>query len=153
MMKSWKSAWKVKIGLFSQNRTLYVLYPIERKTRKSAVFGKSGPNRQKWKKRHLGKKKRHLVPKMDPKKGAREKRLSLDLKNGWNELTILGYPLKRAPDRPWAFRRVSPPLVVYRGTPFWGSFLGSETSFAPIFTFWRTFAVFRIIAYNRLNRR
>jgi hypothetical protein len=33
------------------------------------------------------------------------------------QLRKMGYRGKRAPDRPWAFRRGIPPAVVYRGTP------------------------------------
>lgn len=38
-------------------------------------------------------------------------------KDGVSWLRKMGYPGKRAPDRPWAFRRGIPPAVVYRGTP------------------------------------
>ena len=33
-----------------------------------------------------------------------------------SEVPDLGYPLSRAPDRPWAFHHASPYKVVYRGT-------------------------------------
>ena len=73
---------------------------------------------------------------------------------GFPELRILGYRPPRAPDRPWAFQRGIPPLVVYRGTPGpdppnpgFGQnpvFSGLEAIFVvfPTFPFWRPFSSF-----------
>ena len=75
---------------------------------------------------------------------------------GLVQLTIPGYPRRRAPDRPWAFRRPSPPLVVYRGTPISGGLEGVprrgswEGRKVPDFGFsghFRVFWVFDGLAY------
>ena len=62
------------------------------------------------------------------------------------QLRKMGYQGKRAPDRPWAFRRGIPPSVVYRGAP-------PELGLAsPIPGFPLDFATFPVFAYISLWR-
>lgn len=99
---------------------------------------------------------RTFGPEEQKKKTRKKKRVWNSLKLGLVELTIPGYPRRRAPDRPWAFRRPSPPLVVYRGTPISGGLEGVprrgswEGRKVPDFGFsghFRVFWVFDGLAY------
>ena len=59
--------------------------------------------------------------------------------SGNAQLRKMGYQGKRAPDRPWAFRRGIPPSVVYRGAPRELGLASPNPGFPLLFLFSRTF--------------
>ena len=102
---------------------------------KSSTFGQKSKNKGKpekhektrfsvfWPKKMGFPKRRHfgrtfdISPREKSRKKFRKKTRFQRGNYGVAQLRIMGYPGKRAPDRPWAFRRGIPPAVVYRGTP------------------------------------
>ena len=68
------------------------------------------------KRRHFGRV-FDISPRKNPENFRKKPLFILYRKHGVTRLRKVGTPSKRAPDRPWAFRRGIPPAVVYRGTP------------------------------------